>query len=88
MQIHKYKYTNTASVKVANLSNNRYIFKEMVRGPQKQSFYLSDMQIHIHKNTNTQMLLWSKLQICQTYAIFSERKWYEEIKNNVPSCLT
>ena len=41
-----------------------------------------------HANTNTQILLWSKLQICPTYAIFSERKWYEDIKNNAPSCLT
>ena len=88
-QIQKYKYTNTFFFKVADMSNKCYIFeKVMVRGPQKQSFHLSDMQIQIHKNTNTQILLWSKLQICLTYAIFSERKWYEDIKNNAPSCLT
>ena len=92
VQIHKYKNTNTQIhffFKVADMSNKCYIFeKVMLRGPQKQSFHLSDMQIKIHKNTNTQILLWSKLQICPTYAIFSERKWYEDIKNNVPSCLT
>ena len=93
-QTRKYKNTNTQIHKyifftVADMSNKCYIFeKVMVRGPRKQSFHLSDMQIQIRKNTNTQILLWSKLQICPTYAIFSERKWYEDIKNKVPSCLT
>ena len=50
----KHKYTNTALVKVTDMPNICYIFrKEMVRGHQKQCSQLSDMQIQIHKNTNT-----------------------------------
>ena len=48
-----HKYTNTASVKVAERPNMCYIFEKlMVRGPQKQCSHVSDMQIH---NTNTQI---------------------------------
>ena len=37
-QIHKYKYTNTASAKVAYMPKVCYIFENvMVRGPQKMS---------------------------------------------------
>ena len=50
----KHKYTNTALVTVTDMPNICYIFrKEMVRGHQKQCSQLSDMQIKIHKNTNT-----------------------------------
>ena len=39
----------------------------------------------IHKYTNT---VWSDLQIDTTSAIFLKRKWYEDLKNNVPMSLT
>ena len=68
----------------------------MVRGPQKQCFWLSDLQIQkykntntqIHKYTNTQVQHWSKLQIDITCAIFLKRLWYEDLKNNVHECVT
>ena len=44
VQIHKYKYTNTASFKVAKRPNMSYIFeKVMVPGPQKQCSQVSDI---------------------------------------------
>ena len=71
-QIHK--YTNTASVKVADRPNMCYIFeKVMVRGPQKQCSQVSDVQIHKYKYTNTQIQLRSKLQIVLTCVIFLKR---------------
>ena len=55
-QIQIHKYTNTASVKVADSLNMCYIFeKVMVRGPQKQCSQVSDIQIHTYKYTNTQI---------------------------------
>ena len=38
-----------------------------------------------HKYTNT---VWSNLQIDPTSAIFFHRKLYQDIKNNIPKCLT
>ena len=82
LQIHKYKYTNTqihkyantALVKVADRHDMCYIFeKVMVRGPQKQCSWVSDLQIHKYKYTNMQIQHWSKLQIDITCAIFSRR---------------
>ena len=65
-QIHKYIYTNTASIKVADRPNMCYIFeKVMVRGPQKQYSRVSDMQIHKYNNTNTQIQKYSLGQICR-----------------------
>ena len=72
LQILKYKYTNTALVKVVDRHDMCYIFeKVMVRGPQKQCSRESDLQIH--KYTNTQIQHWSKLQIDITFAIFLKR---------------
>ena len=51
MQIHKYKFTNTALVKVADRPNMCYIFeKVMALGPQKQCSRLSDVQLHKYTN--------------------------------------
>jgi len=70
----KHKYTNTALVKVTDMPNICYIFrKEMVRGHQKQCSQLSDMQIQIHKNTNTQIQIRSKFQIGLTWLIFLKK---------------
>ena len=64
VQIRKYKYTdikihkytNTASVKVAERPNMSYIFeKVMVQGPQKRYSLVSYVQIHKYKYTNTQI---------------------------------
>ena len=53
-QIQLHKYTNTVWVKFADRSNMCYIFeKVMVRGPQKQCYRVSDMQIHKYKYTKT-----------------------------------
>ena len=46
-----------------------------------------------YTNTNTQIrkytnTVWSDLQIDTTSAIFLKRKWYEDLKNNVPMSLT
>ena len=88
-QIQIHKYTNTASVKVADRPNMCYIFeKVMVRGPQKQCSRVSDMQIHKYNYTNTQIQFGSNLQIDLTCAIFLKRLWYEDLKNNVPECVT
>ena len=66
VQIQKYKYTNTASVKVAERPNMCYIFeKVMVRGPQKQCSQVSDVQIHKYKYTNTQIHKYSFSQSCR-----------------------
>ncbi len=84
-----HKYTNTASVKVADRPNMCYIFeKVMVRGPQKQCSRVSDMQIHKYNYTNTQIQFGSNLHIGLTCAIFLKRLWYEYLKNNVPECVT
>ena len=73
-QIQIHKYTNTASVKVADRPNMCYIFeKVMVRGPQKQCSRVSDMQIHKYNYTNTQIQFGSNLQIDLTCAIFLKR---------------
>ena len=70
-QIQIHKYTNTASIKVADRPNMCYIFeKVMVRGPQKQCSQVSDVQIHKYKYTNTQIQLRTKLQIDLPCAIF------------------
>ena len=79
VQIHKYKYTNTqihkytntVLVKVADWPNMCYIFETvMIQGPQEQCSQVSDVQIHKYKYTNTQIQVWSKLQIGPTCAIF------------------
>ena len=65
-QIQIHKYTNTASIKVADRPNMCYIFEEVtVRGPQKQCSRVSDMQIHKYNNTNTQIHKYSLGQICR-----------------------
>ena len=54
-QIQIHKYANTL-VKVADRHDMCYIFeKVMVRGPQKQCSWVSDLQIHKYKYTNTQI---------------------------------
>ena len=48
------KYANTALVKVADRHDICYIFENvMVRGPQKQCSWVSDLQINKHKYVNT-----------------------------------
>ena len=90
IQIQKYKYTNTVKVKVADRPYMCYIFeKAMVRGPQKQCSRVCDKQIHKYNYTNIQIQFGSNLQIIDlTCAIFLKRSWYEDLKNNVPDCLT
>ena len=46
------------------------------------------MQIHKYNYTNTQIQFGSNLQIDLTCAIFLKRLWYEDLKNNVPECVT
>ena len=48
----------------------------------------ANTQIQIHKYTNTHIQLRSKLQINLTCAIFLKRILFEDLKNNVPRCLT
>ena len=55
-QIKIHKYTNTVWVKFADRPNMCYTFEKlMVRGLQKQCSRVSDMQIHKHNYTNTQI---------------------------------
>ena len=52
-----YKYANTALVKVADTHDMCYIFERVIlRGPQKQSSWVSDLQIHKYKYTNTALV--------------------------------
>ena len=96
-QIQIHKYTNTVWVKFEDRPNMWYIFeKVMIRGPQKHCSQVSDIQIHkykytniqIHKYTNTQIQFGSNYQIDLTCDIFFKMQWYEDLKNNVPRCLT
>ena len=75
-KLRKFKCTNTDSVKLADRPNMSYIFeKVMVQGPQTlfPCFLCANTQIQIHKYTNTQIQLRSKLQIDLTCAIFLKR---------------
>ena len=66
-----------------------YIFeKEMVWRPQKQCSQVSDTQIHKCKYTNTQIQFGSNYQIDLACDKFLKTRWYEDLKNNVPDCLT
>ena len=84
-QIHKYSFGQSC-----RSLNMCYIFvMVMVRGPQKQCSRVSDMQIHKYNYTNTQIQFGSNLQIDLTCAIFLKgHGTYEDLKNNVPDCLT
>ena len=41
-----------------------------------------------YTNTNTQIQLRSRLQLCLACVIFLKRYWYKDFKDKVPSCLT
>ena len=54
MQIHKYKYKNTALVKIADRHAMCYIFEKVkIPGHQKHCSRVPDLQIHKFKYTNT-----------------------------------
>ncbi len=83
-QIQLHKYTNTVWVKFADRPNMCYIFeKVMVQRPQKQYSPVSDMQIHKYTNT-----VWVKFADRSNMCYIFKRSWYEDLKNNVPDCLT
>ena len=83
-QIQIHKYTNTVWVKFADRPNMCYIFeKVMVQRPQKQYSPVSDMQIHKYTNT-----VWVKFADRSNMCYIFKRSWYEDLKNNVPDCLT
>ena len=64
----------TVSIKVVHRPNMLYTFeKSMVRGPQKQFFQVSDVQIHKYKYTKIQIHSCSKMQIGRTCAIFLKK---------------
>ena len=61
-----------------------YIFeKPKVQGHQYWYSQLSNTQIHKYKYTNTALL---KCQEYQTYAIFLNRCWIKDVKNDNPKC--
>ena len=95
----KYTNTNTQIHKYSILQSARktqhvvYFWKEDCSRGSKWYSHMSNTQMHKYKYTNTQIhkytnTVWSDLQIDKTSAIFLKRKWYEDLKNNVPMSLT
>ena len=85
--------TNVTSLYISTIGHFRpyepCIFRKLTTCtiPMTCTIQSLNPQIQIHKCTNTQIQLRSKLHIGTTCAIFLKRWWYEDLKNNVPKYL-